>query len=193
MEYQKIINLLDNTPRQPTKFGTKNWIEINSESWVLYNKDNQIRFKTSMLRSSSRDYSGAYTLVKGTITVAQATAAAPNNATKMGVFNSCAPFTICISRKHNTKVDDGQYIDVVMPTYKLIDYSDNYSKTSGVLWEYCRDEPAVDANGAITNFTEDNTITDSFKIKEKITGQTGNNATIKISKYFLENSWNAFN
>ena len=74
--------------------------------------------------------------------------------------------------------------------YKMIDYSDNYSKISAILWEYCRDEPAVNANGAITNFTEDN-ITDSFKVKEKITGQTDNNGTIKKSKYFLENSWNA--
>ena len=106
MQYQKIINLLDNTPSQPTKFGTKNWIEINNESRRLYNKDNQIRFKTSMLRSSSCDYNGGHILIKGTITVAQATAAAPNNTTKMGVFKNCVPFTICISIRHNTKVDD---------------------------------------------------------------------------------------
>ena len=51
MEYQKIINLLDNTLNQPTKFRTKNWVE-NDESRGTYNKDNQIRFRTSVLRSS---------------------------------------------------------------------------------------------------------------------------------------------
>ena len=66
-----------------------------------------------------------------------------------------------------------------MPMYNLIEYSDNYSKTSGILWQYCRDEPTVYDNGAITDFTEANAITDSFKIKEKITGQTDNNDTKK--------------
>ena len=68
-EYQKIINLLDNTPNQPSKFKTKNWVEINDESQETYNEDNQIRFNTSMLRSSVCNYSNAYTLVKATITV----------------------------------------------------------------------------------------------------------------------------
>ena len=66
MEYQNIINLLDNKQNQPTKFRTKNWDGINDESRGTYNKDNQIRFKTSMLRSSLCDYIDAYILVKGT-------------------------------------------------------------------------------------------------------------------------------
>ena len=70
MEYQKIINLLDNTPNQPSKFRTKNWIEINVDSCETYNTNSQIKFKTSMLRSSSCDYSDAYMLVKGTISIA---------------------------------------------------------------------------------------------------------------------------
>ena len=65
MEYQKIINLLDNTPNQPIKFRTKNWFEINDGSRGTHNKGNQIRFKTSMLRSSLCDYSNAYILVQG--------------------------------------------------------------------------------------------------------------------------------
>ena len=60
-----------------------------------------------------------------------------------------------------------------MPTYNLIEYSDNYSKTSAFLYQYFRDEPPVYNNGAIVNFVADNT-TISFKIKEKITGQTSN-------------------
>ena len=71
MEYQKIIKLLDKTSNQRTKFRAKNWVEINDESRGKYNKDNQIRFKTSMLRSSLFDYSDAYILVKGTITISK--------------------------------------------------------------------------------------------------------------------------
>ena len=67
MEYEKIINLLKNTPNQPTKFRTKNWVEINDDSRGTYNTNSQIRFKTSMLRSSLCDYSEAYILVSGNI------------------------------------------------------------------------------------------------------------------------------
>ena len=116
------MNLLDNTPNQPTKFRTKNWVEINNESHGTYNKDNQIRFKTSILRSSLCGYSNAYILVKGTITVANiaAAAAAANNANKKVIFKNCVPFPSCISRINNTQVDEAQYIDVVMPIYNLI-------------------------------------------------------------------------
>ena len=69
MECQKLINLLDNTQNQPTEFRTKNWVEINDESCGTYNTNNQIRFKTSMLRTNLCDCSDAYILVKGTITV----------------------------------------------------------------------------------------------------------------------------
>ena len=145
MEYQQIINLLDNTPNQPTKFRTKNWVEINDESRGTYNTNNQIRFKTSMLRTSLCDYSNAYILVKGTITVANtATADADaNNTIKKVIYENCAPFTSRICRINNTQLDDPQYIDVIMPMYNLIEYSDNYSKTSGILWQFCRDVPAV--------------------------------------------------
>ena len=82
MEYQKIINLLENTSNLATKFRTKKWVEINDESRGTYKQDDQIRFKSSMLRSSLCDYSDANILVKRTITVAQETAAAPNNDNK---------------------------------------------------------------------------------------------------------------
>ena len=182
MEYQKIINLLDNTPNQPTKFRTKNWVKINNESRGTYNTNSQIRFKTSMLRSSLCDYSDACILVKGTITVANTAVAGPaaNNANKKVIFKDCAPFTSCISRINNTQIDDAQYIDVVMPMYNLIEYSYNYSKTSGILFQYCRDVPVVDANGAIIDFTEANATTDSFSLKVKLTGQTDKNGTKNV-------------
>ena len=95
MKYQKTINLLDNTPDQPTKFGTKNWIEIDDDLRGTYNTNSQVKFKTSMLRSSLCDYSDPYILVKGTISIA-------------------------------AQADS------------LIEYSNDYSKTSGSLWQYYR-------------------------------------------------------
>ena len=70
MEYQKIINLLYNTPSQPTKFRTKDWVEINDDARRTYNTNYQIKFKTSALKSILCDYSDAYVLVSRTITVA---------------------------------------------------------------------------------------------------------------------------
>ena len=135
MEYQKIINLLNNTPDQSTQFRTKNWVEITDESRGAYNDNIQIRFKTSMLGSSLCDYSDAYIPVKGTITVVNiGTSETPNNDNKKVIFKNCVLFTSCISRINNTHIDDAQYIDIVMQMYNLIEYGDNYSKTSGILW-----------------------------------------------------------
>ena len=143
--------LNDDKPNQPTKSITKNWFEISDESQGTYN-------------NYSDDYSDVYILVKGNKTVEKGTTAAPNNPNKKVIFKNIAPFTICISRMNNTQVDDAQYIDVVMRMYNLLEYSDNYSKTSRILWQYCRDEPAINAaDGEIADFTEANAITDSFK------------------------------
>ena len=159
MEYQKIANLLDdNTLNEPSKFRTRNWIEINDESRGAYNVNSQIKFKTTMLKSSLCDYSDTYILVKGTITVNKTAAqgAAANNANKKVIFKNCAPFTNCISEINNTQIDKD--IDIVMPMYNLIEYSDNYAKTTGSLWQYCKDIPARDNNNQILEFTGGNTI-----------------------------------
>ena len=91
--------------------------------------------KTSMLKSSLCDYSDTYILVKGNITVNN-TAAAANDTNKKVIFKNCAPFTNCISKINNTQIDNAEYIDIVMPMYNLIEYSDDYLKTSGSLWQY---------------------------------------------------------
>ena len=95
MEYQKIINLLDDKTNQPLKFKTRNWVEINDESKGRYDNSN-IRFKTSMIRSNLCDYSDPYILVKGIFTVPNTAAAGSegNNTTKKLIFKNCAPFTI---------------------------------------------------------------------------------------------------
>ena len=88
-----------------------------------------------MLKSSLCDYSDAYILVKGTITVNNTgTAAASNNRNIKLIFKICAPFTNCISKINNTQEDNAKDIDIVVPMYDLIEYSDNYSRISGNLW-----------------------------------------------------------
>ena len=131
MEYQKIANLLESTSGNPSKFRTRDWIEINDESRRNYT-NSDIRLKTAMLRSNLYDYADSYILVKGTITITRARDDADER-DKGVTFKNCAPFTNCISRISNTDIDNAHDIDIVMPMYNLIEYSDNYSKTSGSL------------------------------------------------------------
>ena len=134
MEYQKIANLIDGTSNQPSKFRTRNWVEINDESRGAYNVNSQIKFKTTMLKSSLCDYSDAYLLVKGRIIIegtgADAAARSADERDKGVAFKNCAPFTNCISEINNTQTDNAKHTDIVMPMYNLIEYSDNYAKTS---------------------------------------------------------------
>ena len=186
MEYQKIANLLESTSDNLSKFRTRNWVEINDESRGNYANSN-IRFKTTMLRSNLCYYGDSYILVKGTITItgagANADARNADERDKGVTFKNCASFTKCISRINNTDIDDAHDIDIVMPMYNLIQYSDNYSKTSASLWQYYKDDP------------NDN-LTDSelFKSKVKITGKTPNNGNTKdveiiVPLKYLSNFW----
>ena len=117
-------------------------------------------------------YSDAYKLFKGTITVLNTAAA--NNGNKKVIFKNSASFTDCISEINNAQVNNAKYIDVVMPMCNIIEYSDNCSKTSGSLWQYCRDIPAVNDNNVIVAFNEANII-DSFNFKKKISQTDDNN------------------
>ena len=187
MEYQKIASLLDNTLNQPSKFRTKTCVEINDESRGTYSVNRQINFKTSMLRSNLCDYNDAYILVKGNISVnfVEAADADANNTNKKGIFKNCPSFTDCISKVNNTQADNAKYIDIAIPMYNLIEYSDNYSKTSGNLWKSCKDIPALNNNANAT---------DSFNFKTKISGQTDDNGRIDnveimVSLKYLRNFW----
>ena len=179
MKYQKIINLLNNTPNQSSKFKTINWVEINDNPRGAYNTNSQIKFKTAMCLCALCynsdnvmpvlcDSSDSYILVKGTIRAAN-TAVAYVNANNKNInviFKNFAPFTDCMSEINNAQVDNAKDIDVVMLMYNLKGYCDNYFKTSGSLWQYCRDEPALcNNNGNIVEFSDNNAM-DSFKLKE---------------------------
>ena len=123
---------------------TRNWVEVNDESRGTYTS-NDIKFKTTMLRSNLCDYADAYILVKGTITI---TGEGNDDATKQAdernkgvTFKNCAPFTKCICRINNTDIDNARDINTVMPMYNLIEDSDKYSKTSGGSWQCYKDDP----------------------------------------------------
>ena len=175
MEYQKIINLLRESTNQPSKFRTEDWVEINDEPKGRYDNSN-FRCKSTSISSSLCDYSDAYILLQGTVTVQNTAAAgaAINNTNKKVIFQNCTLFIDCITEINNTQIYDAQKVDAVMPIYNLIEYSDAYSRTSGILYKYHRDEPDLDNNG---NISDDNNNSGSFKFKQKITGRTGNGCT----------------
>ena len=129
MEYQKMTNLLENTPNKPSTFRRKNWVEINDDVRGTHNTNSQIMQKPSLC-----DYSDAYILVSGTITLVGAgadDAARPSDRTdKQVIFKNCALFNDCITEINNTQVDNAKDLDVVIPMYNLMEYSDHYLKTS---------------------------------------------------------------
>ena len=137
MEYQNIIILLENTPDQRSNFRIKNWVEVYDESRGTYNVNSQLKSKILRLSSSLRDYSDADIAVSATITVPNTAAAgAEANNRKNIIIKNWAAFTNCISETKNTQIDYAKDIDMVMPMYNLIEYSDNYF-ISGSLWHYC--------------------------------------------------------
>ena len=155
----------------------KQWVEINDDARGTYNKKSQIKFQTRMLKSSLCEYTDAYILVNGTITVTgagdDATAIQVGEKNKQVILKNFLPFSDCISEINNTSVDNLKDLNVVMPMYNLVEYSSKYYKQSGRLWQYYRDEPKA-------------TITDSesFKFKAGITVRTlaaGNTKDVEIA------------
>ena len=119
------------------------------------------------------DYSDVYIQVSGTITVAALAAGRGNNNIQV-VFKNCAPLINCISKINNTEIDNAKDINVAMSMYNVMEYSNNYSKTSGSLWQYYRDESALTDADAFADFPGNSA---SFKFKQNITGSTGDDHT----------------
>ena len=119
--------MLNDGSNKPSKFRTRNWVEINDEARGTYSPNKQIKFKTSILRSSLCNYKDTYILVKGNITVnnTAGAAVAANNTNKKVIFKNCAQFTSCISKINNAQADNAEYIDMVMPMFNLTEYSEN--------------------------------------------------------------------
>ena len=170
MENQKIINLLDKIDTDSKHFATKKWYIINDENNKNYrvNKDtgennpDTIKYNTRVLKPNLCDYPEAYILVDGTIRATNAL-----NATRLALKN-CAPFTKCNLEINDEHVDTAENLDIVMPMYNLIEYSDNYQDSSATLYQYKRDEPPEDDAAANSN---------SFQYKIKLLGNIPQLAT----------------
>ena len=168
MENQKIINLLDKIDTDSKHFATKKWYIINDENNTNYgvNKstgaDNPdtIKYNTRVLKPNLCDYAEGYILVNGTIR-----GKGGNNNTRLAL-KSCAPFTNCNLEINHEHVDTAENVDIVMPMYNLIEYSDNYQDSSASLYQYKRDEPP--AANAIDELTANNS--SSFKYKISLLG-----------------------
>ena len=215
MEYGKINNLLlseDNESEKLSKFVTREYVRVNSLS-NTYNENKSIRFKTPMLRSNLCDYSDAYIIVKSTIT--ETDPGANNGANNIRdkknrplILKNNAPFVSCITRINGKLIEDADDLDIVMYMYNLLEYSKNYRKTIGSLYNYYRDELSDDADD--NNFASINVVnSEGFKYKNKIIANTYNvnagaqgydvnkNATqeveLAIPLKYLGNFWRALN
>ena len=155
METQKTVNLLNITDNENSKFATKKWYVIDSESKGNYSHENEIKFLKSSSESSLCDYSDAYILVTGNITVTG------GNANTKVAFKNCVPFRKCRTEINEIFVDNAEHINITMPMYNLTEYSDNYSDISGSLWQFKKDQQPINNNGAFINLTTENS--SSFK------------------------------
>ena len=168
MENQKIINLLDKIDTDSKHFTTKKWYIINDENNTNYgvNKNtgadnpDTIKYDTRVLKPNLCDYAEAYILVDGTIK-----ADAANVDTRLALKN-CATVTKCNLEINDEHVDTAENLDITMPMYNLIEYSDNYQDSSATLYQNKRDEPP-EAN-AINDLTTNSS--SSFKYKVKLLG-----------------------
>ena len=130
MEFQKNASFLNITSddKDLSRFVTKKWVEVYDQSGGNYNVNKEIRIKTSMLTSDLCDYSDAYIVVKGDITLEGDNDA--NKRNKNLAFKNNAPFINCISKINGVKIDNAEDLDVVMPMYNLLEYSKNYKKNN---------------------------------------------------------------
>ena len=217
MEFQKIVNFIGTTSDNkdlPT-FVTKKWIEVYDQSEGNCNVNKEIRIKTSMLRSDLSDFSDACIVVKGNIFVTKKTFTAddidaPNNTAanvtatntandiafgdKKLVFKNNAPFINCISKINVVKIDNAEDLDLVMRMYNLLEYSKNYKKTTGSLWNYYRNEPSstIDAS----NITHSILNSESFDYKASFMEHgvthdklTKNDVKVVVPLKHLSNFW----
>ena len=165
-------------------------VNIIDDALGTWNTNSQIKFRTSILRSSLFDYFDAYVLVSGTKAVAEVAAGRGNNNIQV-VFKNCAPFTDWVS---NTQIHNAKEIGLVIAIHNLIENSDNYSEILGSLCQYYRDEPALTDVSALDNVPNNSAL---FKYKQKITGSTGNNSTkvvkIMVQLHYLSKFWRTLN
>ena len=138
-------------------------------------------FETKVIKSNLCDYSDAYILVTGDIKVADVVA--DTNV----AFKNCAPFTRCVTHINDEHVKTAENLDVIMPMYNLLEYSDNYADSSGSLDQFKRDESPVNDNNNLLNVALENSVSFKYKVSllGKATDTDGNDRSLKNTKMVL--------
>ena len=182
METQNIVNLLNDSNNESSKFATRKWNIINDQNNGQYGRENEndsiIKFETKVIKPNLCNYSDAYILVKGDIKIADI-AAYTNVA-----FTNCAPFARCATHINDEHVETAENLDIIMPMENLIEYSDNYANSSGSLYQLKRDESPINDAGNSNNGALDNST--SFKYKASLLGKAddadSNDRSLKNTK-----------
>ena len=193
METQKIVNLLNNSDNESSRFVTRKWYAFKDQNNTEFREGNENdssnKFEIKVIKSNLWDYSDAYILVTGD------TKTTGGNADTKVAFKNCAPFTRCVTHINDEHIDTAENLDIIMPMYNLIEYSCNYSDTSGSLWQFKRDGSPVTNAGNPDNVTTTNAT--SFKYKSNNFEESvavGNNRVFKNVKIavplkYLSNFW----
>ena len=182
METQKIVNLLNDSNRESSKFATRQWYILNDQNNEQYGRGNEnhatIKFETKVIKPNLCDYSDADILVTGYIKVEDV-------ATNTNVaFRNCASFTRCVTHINDEHVETVENLDIIMPMYNLIEYSDDYADSSGSLYQFKRDEsPMNDAENPLNVASDNSTF---FKYKASLLGKAtdadGDDRSLKNTK-----------
>ena len=159
METQKIVNLLNDSDYESSKFATRKWYIINDQNKGQYGRGNKndstIKFETKVIKPNLCDYSDAYFLVTGV---------GGDQNTDIA-FKDCSLFTRCVTHLNDEHVEAAENLDIVMNMCNLIEYTENYADSSGSLWQYKRDEQNMN-NGNIADVTTNDS--SSFKYKSNL-------------------------
>ena len=190
METQKIVNLLNDSDNESSmelhsNFATRKWYIINDQNNGQYGRGNEndstIKFETKVIKTNLCDYSDAYIFVTGDIKVADI--AADTDV----AFKNCAPFTRCLRHINDEHVETAENVDIIMPIYNLIEYSDNYADSFGSLYQFKRDECPMNNAGNSNNVALDNST--SFKHKASLLGKAdddfGNDRSLENAKILV--------
>ena len=177
METQKIVNLLNDSNNESSKFATRKWYIINDQNNTEYGEGNEndssIKFETKVIKSSLCDFSDVYILVTGDIT------GEGGEANTKVAFKNCAPFKRSVTHINDEHIDTAENLDIIVPMHNLLEYNDNYSDTSECLWQFKRDEQSMN-NGNPANVTT--AISTSFKYKSSFLGKSADVGANRVFK-----------
>ena len=159
-------NLLNGSDNESSKFAARKWYIINDQNNGEYGNGDEngstIKFETKVIKSTLCDYSDAYTLVEESIT------ATGSDADTKVEFKNCAPFTRSVTQINDEHVETAENLDIIMPMYNLLEYSDNYADSSASLCQLKRDEQNITNAGNLDNVATDDSL--SFEYKSSILG-----------------------